>query len=757
MASNRQERLQMRQRGAGTRKIQAVDFGFSFGSPTGAAPVPSISQRLESVPETTNAAASIVDTTLPDSTAPVTEQSTRETPTRILRNSTASTESPRRSDRVSIGRVSTPNNTTEEQEEGRSSKRRRISTKNDDLIRSAMLESEAIVNPSPLVIREDHQQNDEQNGVDARTEFPDVPMIDMARDEDLPETTVIKQDAEPRAIAKTSRRGRPKSTESQANGTANPKQTADQIRRHSIRQSEVNGSDPPDQENSNQDGQFSRTRGRQGLEKQSTVEIEPEVDREPEQEDRVTEPSLSKRGRRRKEPEQPEMVGIEPEVNREPEQEESVPQSSTTKRGRRRKEPEQPEPEQQDEDENNEPTEKASRGRRKRGRPSTAENVEADEPQEEEETAQTRSKRKGKNREREPEEGPNVVETQERVEEAQKSKDKARRKQQPQENGESSRRRGRPFLDKAQEPQPEAETTDITETRPEASTKPVQPANRRRGRPSAGAPEERTTSGQRTKRRREQDENQEPRRREGTVAITVHRLANTHILDHAASDPSDDEQDSTDELEAVGKKFPSRNGVNAADVLCQICKEILDKHLTTLDTNIASDAANQAKRSEYARQRKAIEAYGTQLEGRLFELSELLDSNFSLGVQLKKAKREAAEMRNRLLEVRQQRHEITLRMDAVRRKHGEEENAKMSRNAINNTLHNLDLTLDRNRSRADDDDGTNDGNGVAGLEFLLRSVSENVSSAAEGSYGGLLSQVKAFNAQLEMTARKLER
>jgi hypothetical protein len=65
------------------------------------------------------------------------------------------------------------------------------------------------------------------------------------------------------------------------------------------------------------------------------------------------------------------------------------------------------------------------------------------------------------------------------------------------------------------------------------------------------------------------------------------------------------------------------------------------------------------------------------LEGRLFELSELLDSNFSLGVQLKRAKREAAEMRNRLLEVRQQRHEITLRMDAVRRKHGEEENAKM--------------------------------------------------------------------------------
>jgi hypothetical protein len=110
-----------------TRKIQAVDFGFSFGSPTGGAPALSIAQQLESVPEATTVTESTVDTTLPNATAPVTEQSTRETPTRILRNSTAATESPRRSDRISIGRVSTPNNTTEEQEEGRSSKRRRIS------------------------------------------------------------------------------------------------------------------------------------------------------------------------------------------------------------------------------------------------------------------------------------------------------------------------------------------------------------------------------------------------------------------------------------------------------------------------------------------------------------------------------------------------------------------------------------------------------------------------------------------------------
>lgn len=525
-----------------------------------------------------------------------------------------------------------------------------------------------------MAIREDGTHNDEQNGVDESGGLPDTSTIDVARDGDLPEN-IVGQDAQPQAVAKTSRRGRPTTARSQENRIASPEQTADQARKLSSRQSQVNGSDPPDESASDQDSQHrvSRARSRRGFESQSLLETAPEVD-EPEQANPVIESSSSKRGRRRKELERPETAATEPETA----QKESVPESSSTKRGRRRQEPEQPQPgeEQQDEEEGNQPTQKAPRGRRKRGRPSTAEIVEAEEVQEGD-TMQIRAERKGKNRAVEPDERPSVDQTPERDGKTQKSKDQTRRKE-PQEIGESSQRRGRPSLGKGQERQPEA-ATETTDTRAESSSEPDQPAKRRRGRPSAAATEDSTTSGQRTKRRREQDEGQEPRRREGTVAITVHRLANTHILDstHATSGPSDDEQDSSDELEAVGKNFPSRNGVNAADVLSQICKEILDKHLTTLDNNIANDASNQAKRSEYARQRKTIEAYGTQLEGRLFELSELLDSNFSLAVQLKKARREAAEMRNRLLEVRQQRHEITLRMDAVRRKHGEEEDAKM--------------------------------------------------------------------------------
>ena len=47
------------------------------------------------------------------------------------------------------------------------------------------------------------------------------------------------------------------------------------------------------------------------------------------------------------------------------------------------------------------------------------------------------------------------------------------------------------------------------------------------------------------------------------------------------------------------------------------------------------------------------------------------------GAKLKKAKREMTDLRNHLLEVRQRRQEVALRMDEVRRKHGEEEDMKM--------------------------------------------------------------------------------
>jgi hypothetical protein len=351
------------------------------------------------------------------------------------------------------------------------------------------------------------------------------------------------------------------------------------------------------------------------------------------------------------------------------------------------------------------------------------------------------------------------------------------------ESGERIRQEEQPQPDREQEPesehepqpelQPEAEPLPETANRAESPT--AQEASsrpkKRRGRPSLASRRDDNTETQPEELQETQqeveEENPKPTRkrtrqpRGETVPVTVHRLVNVASLAPGASGPDSPVEDgeSADELATRGKtKLPKRGGVNPADVLSQICRETLEKTLTTLKNGIANET-NPARRAEWTRKKKAVEAYETELEGRLFELSEMLDSNFVLSVQLKKAKREMMDLRGRLYQVRKERETVALRMDAVRRKHAEEESARMARISINNSLHSLELAVERSQNRASaeaDDAESADASPTVGLEFMLRSVAEAVSSTAPGAQGGLLDQIKSFNEQLEATARKLE-
>lgn len=234
------------------------------------------------------------------------------------------------------------------------------------------------------------------------------------------------------------------------------------------------------------------------------------------------------------------------------------------------------------------------------------------------------------------------------------------------------------------EPEPEqqqepASTEQARAEQPQAEAREPELSQKRRGRPSGsknGAGKSKRRNRQSSAQGEEAEADGEGKRRGETVPVTVHRLANVTALDSLADDSADSpDEESSDEL-STRKKFPNRGGVNPADVLSQICRETLEKTLSTLKNGIANES-NPARRSEWTRKRKAVEAYGAELEGRLFELSEMLDSNFVLSVQLRKAKREMAELRNRLLQVRKQRQEIALRMDEVRRKHNQGESVKM--------------------------------------------------------------------------------
>lgn len=476
-----------------------------------------------------------------------------------------------------------------------------------------------------------------------------------------------------------------------------------------------------------------------------------QVDQSPEP---AKEPGTSGRKRQREERDQ--------QVQASPEQEQ--PEANTTranKKGRPRKEPEseqvEPEPE-------NEQA-RASK-RRKRGEEREREPIPRDDLPEPE--AEPQISRAGRKKQRE--------------ERTATSQDKQSQPEaEPQVSRAGRKQRGERELDtKAQatgarkgkqravrKPTPEPEPEPEVEVEAEDQRAAVRPTDR----PSTTQAEE--PAEEETPEERPAATKRKPRQPRGeTVPITVHRLANAASLGGEPPGSSEDDADSPDEIASnQTNKLPSRSGVNAADVLAQICRETLEKTLTTLKSGIANET-NTARRAEFTLRRKAVEAFSTELEGRLFDLSEMLDSNFMLGTKVKKAKRKMMDLRSRLDHVRREREAVALRMDTVRSEHAKEEqaervrflcpcikatmipqaNTSQARSTINHSLHNLDLALERGHNRP----ATEDERLTAGLEFRLRNMAQSVSSIAQGAQGGLLNQIRRFNAQLETTVRRLE-
>ncbi|CAG8898151.1 unnamed protein product [Penicillium egyptiacum] len=321
----------------------------------------------------------------------------------------------------------------------------------------------------------------------------------------------------------------------------------------------------------------------------------------------------------------------------------------------------------------------------------------------------------------------------------------------------SKPQRGRPGkkANRAMDPEPEPEPVTADQPEPEHSAAPKS----QRGRPGKKAkravhpePEPEAEYQPEPEPIQEQPRRKTREPRGETVPVTVYRLANVNSLGGTTStaDGSGDEEESADELTTHQRaKIPNRGGVNPADVLSQICRETLEKTLNTLKDGIANEA-NATRRAEWSRKRKAVEVFGSELESRLMDLSGILDSNFVLGVQLKKTKREMMDLRHHLYRVRRERENIALQMDAVRSRHIEGEKAKHSRSSISNSLHSLELALDRSKQRSASADSSTD------LEYMLRTVAD-VSARAPGAQGGLLNQIRAFNAQLEATVGRLER
>ncbi|MCJ1402185.1 hypothetical protein MMC11_005405 [Xylographa trunciseda] len=255
-------------------------------------------------------------------------------------------------------------------------------------------------------------------------------------------------------------------------------------------------------------------------------------------------------------------------------------------------------------------------------------------------------------------------------------------------------------------------------------------------------------------------EPRQPKQKDGTIPITVHRIS--HTKSHTY-DPTDED------ILSAPPPFPKKSGVNAIDVLSQICREMISKSIGTLKQNIDKEQS-QRQKAEWRRKAKVVEMFGDELDARLFQMTEAIDNSHGLTTRLRQANKTRNTKRDALLDIKRQREEIAIEMDAVGAQHEQATKVEQVRdshhcpstfwrneaqadvdnqdeNDLNTMIQDIELAVQRGRAAQLATDGEPDAaEENVGLELRLRKVAMEVSSVGGE---GLLDRVRGFNALME--------
>jgi len=104
------------------------------------------------------------------------------------------------------------------------------------------------------------------------------------------------------------------------------------------------------------------------------------------------------------------------------------------------------------------------------------------------------------------------------------------------------------------------------------------------------------------------------------IPITVHRFTRRPLYDDEESD-----------ADILNSEIPyiKRGGVNPIDVLSQVCHEIIDSGLSTLEEG-SNKSNDSALRREYKTKWRAVEAFGKELQDRLLEHVSISTADLSI-------------------------------------------------------------------------------------------------------------------------------
>ncbi|KAF4977879.1 hypothetical protein FZEAL_5653 [Fusarium zealandicum] len=237
----------------------------------------------------------------------------------------------------------------------------------------------------------------------------------------------------------------------------------------------------------------------------------------------------------------------------------------------------------------------------------------------------------------------------------------------------------------------------------------------------------------RTKRKPSSKTQQDKNRRvsDGTaIQLTVQRFVNIdkRFKGDGGEDPC-----------ASDVPFATR-GETVVDVFAQVCIEVVEATLAKLHETLGS-TEDKEKKKECRIKIRALDAYREELTSQLLQHVRLVQ-------------REKLSLREEILRLKAEREQVGLRMDAVRIKHEEDTKESQYRLDTSAVMHDVDLAVEQGRDAPELSRAQEKKAEVANLELLVARITDEASSAS--SAGGMLQQVKDFNAFLERAAVALE-
>ncbi|WXC53717.1 hypothetical protein QX201_013358 [Fusarium graminearum] len=227
------------------------------------------------------------------------------------------------------------------------------------------------------------------------------------------------------------------------------------------------------------------------------------------------------------------------------------------------------------------------------------------------------------------------------------------------------------------------------------------------------------------------------------IEITVQRFVNVKKYG----------EDDGEEDQLAGDVPFIMNGETVVDVFSHLCFEVIDGVVAKLYDTLGNTEEKE-KKKECRIKILALEAYKEELTSRLLQHAIHLNDLHTLRKRVKMVQREKLSLREEILRLKAEREQVALKMDAVRIKHEEDTKESKYRLDTSTIMHDIDMAVERGRDAPELSRAQEKKADLANLELLVARITDEASSSS--SAGGMLQQVKNFNAFLERAAVALE-